>query len=663
MHTLEQAIALVTDGRDVDWPASIAAAENEVERNALRHLQTLTETFTTGTAVATSQAGETHDGRLSLGTWGHLALVAELGRGVHGVVYRAWDTHLKREVALKLLHHASPDAMLHEARRLARVSHPSMVAIHGVDQNDGRMGLWMELLQGLSLDAILARQGPFSASEAVGIGLDVCSAVAAIHAAGLVHRDIKAQNVVREPGGRIVLMDLGASDLLAPEDTQVRSLAGTPLYMAPELFSGASATVRSDVYAIGVLLYRLATAAYPIDGQTLGDIRRAHENHELVPLRDARPDLPTSFVMAVEQCLARDPLHRYASVAHLERSLARITGTTRRPSPFQRIAAAGLVILAAGLGSAGTWMLLTSWPNSVARERTPALAPDQYALFAGYEELAYERLEQQPAASANALRSAMALMRPALPGHSGEFALLYIRLAEAERRAGRLDRARSALWDANAHAASVLGETDPIRSLLALETARGFAAAGDTRGAERALDQAAATRRAGLGLPESPIEIGDHRSQGEDVGTALGLPASAFLALAAHGNHEPSSLGWQSHARFPARGIAMGTGDAAAWRVEALESMAFHYQRLPPALTARALTRGFSLFARVRPENGLATLALDCAPGGRRFDVFVRRLSADRIEVRAATGIVPRVGPELDGLSQEGPAPDACDSQ
>src|SRR6185503_16183965 len=147
--------------------------------------------------------------------WGHLEIRGEIGRGASGTVYRAWDPKLAREVALKLL---APDALessdaLAEGQLLARLNHPHIVRVFGADEHDGASGLWMELLEGETLDEMLARDGVFGPEEALLIGLDVARALSAVHAAGLLHRDVKARNVLREISGRIVLMDLGAGRL------------------------------------------------------------------------------------------------------------------------------------------------------------------------------------------------------------------------------------------------------------------------------------------------------------------------------------------------------------------------------------------------------------------------------------------------------------------
>ncbi len=199
--------------------------------------------------------------------WGQLEIQEKLGEGGFGAVYRAWDATLEREVALKLVStvRTPPSGLgsskFQEARMLARIRHPNVVIVHGVNSHAGRVGLWMEFIRGRTLEDILREQGPMSAREAAAIGLDLCQAVAAVHRAGLVHRDIKAQNVMREQGGRIVLMDFGLGQEQSPGDGEEAVVAGTPHYMAPELLEGKPAAIESDIYALGVLEYHLLSLA------------------------------------------------------------------------------------------------------------------------------------------------------------------------------------------------------------------------------------------------------------------------------------------------------------------------------------------------------------------------------------------------------------------
>ena len=231
----------------------------------------------------------------TLRTWGHLSLVERLASGASGEVYRAWDSRLQCEVALKLLHaddsadDAGSSQIVQEAKLLAQVDHPHVITVHGVDQHDGRWGLWMQLIRGTTLDQLLASHGPLSSREAALIGIDLCGALAAIHGACLVHRDVKAQNVMREDGGRIVLMDLGIGRAaVAAGPLRFDDLAGTPLYLAPELFEGASVSARTDVYGLGVLLFYLVTQQFPVTAATLDGLREAHAKGTRLRLRDVR---------------------------------------------------------------------------------------------------------------------------------------------------------------------------------------------------------------------------------------------------------------------------------------------------------------------------------------------------------------------------------------
>src|SRR4029077_12476711 len=187
-----------------------------------------------------------------------------------------------------------------------------------------RVGLWMELVRGATLEQQLTAHGAFSAREAALVGIDLCRALAAIHAAGLIHRDVKAQNVMREDGGRIVLMDLGTgreADAVGVHRA-VPDLAGTPLYLAPEIFTGAAASERTDLYSLGVLLYHLVTCSFPVRATRIEELQDGHRRGRGVRLRDARADLPTAFVQVVDRATAGDSSKRYESAGALEADLA-----------------------------------------------------------------------------------------------------------------------------------------------------------------------------------------------------------------------------------------------------------------------------------------------------------------------------------------------------
>jgi hypothetical protein len=268
------------------------------------------ETVTTPGAFRPGEPGP------ALSRWAHLDIRAEIGRGTFGRVFLAFDQTLDREVALKLI--TLPDAdpgvaatVLHEGRMLARVQHPNVVAVHGADEVGGQIGIWMELVRGRSLADVVRTDGPLGADEATLVGVSLCRALAAVHNAGLLHRDLKPGNVMRESGGRIVLMDFGAGrDLRRPIWPSDRAAAGTPVCMAPEVLVGQPATQASDIYSLASLLFFLVSGEYPVEGRTLSDIVLAHGMGRRRLLADCRPDLPERFVQVVERALSPDPRRR-----------------------------------------------------------------------------------------------------------------------------------------------------------------------------------------------------------------------------------------------------------------------------------------------------------------------------------------------------------------
>ena len=255
--TLAQAVA---DGTDVDWERATSSAETQDEVRIVHQLRVLAQVGDAARAVAAK--------------WGPLEMRGEVGGGTFGTVYRAWDTRLAREVALKLLHGEQAErhlasTIIKEGRLLAQIRHPNVVTVFGADIFDGRVGIWMEFVTGRTLKEIVQEQGPFGAHEAALIGRDLCRALAAVHKAGFVHRDIKAQNVMREAGGRTVLMDFGAGEAVAGAGETTGPLRGTPVYLAPELLDAEPPSVMTDIYSLGVLLYFLVSGTFPVVGASL----------------------------------------------------------------------------------------------------------------------------------------------------------------------------------------------------------------------------------------------------------------------------------------------------------------------------------------------------------------------------------------------------------
>ena len=327
----------VADGTAVDWDEAATQAAPE-DRGFVRQLSILAKltqihgTLSEVPGPAVAAAGtRRHLNTPAIGTWAHLTLLERLGGGAFGEVYRAWDRQLEREVALKLLRGVEgveddPETsrITREGRLLARVRHPNVITVHGVDVHEGRVGLWMELLRGQTLEQILTTRGAFGPREAALVGIDLCRALAALHTAGLLHRDVKAENIIREDGGRIVLMDLGTGREI---DTSRRrglpDFAGTPLYIAPELFDGAPASEATDVYSLGILLYHLVTGSFPVLAKTVDELKHKHRTAPSMRIRDARADLPTVFVAVIDRAVAKNPAERYLTAGALEADLLR----------------------------------------------------------------------------------------------------------------------------------------------------------------------------------------------------------------------------------------------------------------------------------------------------------------------------------------------------
>jgi serine/threonine-protein kinase len=270
------------------------------------------------------------------------------------VVYRARDTRLDREVALKLLPADSTSgetgasAIIEEGRLLAQVRHPNVVTIHGAEQIGGQIGLSMELVNGWTLEQVLEQGKRFEAPEVVEIGIQLCGAIAAVHKAGLLHRDIKTQNVMRADDGRLVLMDFGTGREVG--DGSTGGLAGTPLYLAPELLSGYEPTIRSDIYSLGVLLYHLLTGSYPVRADRLSDLRRAHERGERTDLRTARPAVRSKLARIIDRAIDPAPERRYQTVDALREDLQAQQPPSTNVRALSVLAAAAAILLIASVG-------------------------------------------------------------------------------------------------------------------------------------------------------------------------------------------------------------------------------------------------------------------------------------------------------------------------
>ncbi len=261
---------------------------------------------------------------------GRYRLDSVLGRGGMGVVYRAHDRTLDRDVALKLL--ADPGVgtagrarLLREARAAARLNHPHIVSIHDAGETDGTPFIVLELVEGRSLRE-LTGGAPLPLEVTRRIGLQLCDALAHAHAQGIVHRDLKPENVlVIEEHGEIStkLADLGVARLGPGSHlTADGVIVGTPLYLAPEQALGDPVDGRADLYALGALLYELASGRPPFTGDDPLVIVTQHIHTPAPPLRRLQPELPPAFAATVMRLLAKRPGDRFPSAEDVGRALA-----------------------------------------------------------------------------------------------------------------------------------------------------------------------------------------------------------------------------------------------------------------------------------------------------------------------------------------------------
>jgi serine/threonine-protein kinase len=263
-------------------------------------------------------------------------IVRLLGRGGMGSVYLARDLALDREVAIKVVKTDSSvpeiqDRLRREARTAARLSHPNIVPLHAFGEVEGMPYFVMGYVRGESLATRLRRDGKLSEEEARRVLADLAEALDHAHRQGVVHRDVKPDNVLLDDeSGRALLTDFGVAKALGRSETlsAVGSVVGTPSYMSPEQAAGRpDIDGRSDIYALGVMGYAMLTGRLPFEGKTAADVLTKHLTQEPPPLRSLAPAIPDSTVMAVERCLAKDPARRWPDA----RSLKLAIGVNEEP--------------------------------------------------------------------------------------------------------------------------------------------------------------------------------------------------------------------------------------------------------------------------------------------------------------------------------------------
>ena len=352
----------IADGRTPDWQSEELSSADPAVRGLISNLKAVHSIH--GLYTTRRDSRNEDAGRTPLGpgdTWGGLEIREHVGRGRFGDVYRAWDPALDREVALKLVRHRGCDdraefRVVDEGRLMARLRHPNVVTIHGAQRIDGVSGLWMEFVEGRTLACELAARGPFSAEELTRTGIELSRALAAVHRAGLVHRDVKAQNVLRDGTGRIVLGDFGTGRELDEPEEMRSGLAGTPAYLAPEIFDRRPATAQSDIYSLGALLFHLATRRFPVEGRSLREIGDAHTRGDRLSLASLRGDLPSALAAVVDTALDREASQRFTTADAMACALEGCLPRMPAPPQRRRVSWLAAAILASAIGACVGWL-------------------------------------------------------------------------------------------------------------------------------------------------------------------------------------------------------------------------------------------------------------------------------------------------------------------
>ncbi len=265
---------------------------------------------------------------------GRYLMGSRIARGGMASVYEATDTRLQRTVAVKIMHPGMGDdeefaaRFVREARAAARLSHPNVVAVYDQGNDHGTVFLAMELVPGHTLRDTIAKESPMSPAKALALLEPVLSALAAAHRAGLIHRDVKPENVLIADDGRIKVADFGLAKAVSADTQHTATsgvLIGTVSYLAPELVVSGAADARADVYAAGVVLYELLTGAKPHEGESPIQVAYKHVHHDVPPPSALVPDLPPYVDALVARATSREPSLRPADASVLLHQVHRVS--------------------------------------------------------------------------------------------------------------------------------------------------------------------------------------------------------------------------------------------------------------------------------------------------------------------------------------------------
>ncbi|MGI6597625.1 MAG: Stk1 family PASTA domain-containing Ser/Thr kinase [bacterium] len=271
-------------------------------------------------------------------------LMEKIGEGGMAVVYKTRCTFLDRWVAIKILRDQyanNPefvDRFQREARAAARLAHPNIVSIYDVGEDQGRHFIVMEYVQGENLKDYLSRRGPLTPQTVAEMGQQVAAALAHAHCRGIIHRDIKPHNLLVSPEGQVKVTDFGIARAAAASSlTETGVVLGSVHYFSPEQAQGGAVDARSDIYALGVVLYELLTGEPPFTGDSPIAIALSHLDSEPPAVAELCPHVPEDLEQAIMKAMAKDPAHRYQTAGELNRALAPAASRTRAQEEPTRV--------------------------------------------------------------------------------------------------------------------------------------------------------------------------------------------------------------------------------------------------------------------------------------------------------------------------------------
>jgi hypothetical protein len=259
---------------------------------------------------------------------GRYELEELVGSGGMSSVYRARDRLLERSVALKILHEQfgrdddSVERFRREARSVAQLTHPNIVTVIDRGAQNGRQFIVFEYVDGENLKELVEREGPLDVRTAIGLALQVARGLSFAHEQGLVHRDVKPQNVLLDADGQAKVTDFGIARSLDVDGMTITgTIMGTSNYIAPEQARGQPVDEQTDVYSLGCVLYELLAGDVPYEGDTFVAVAMRHVNDTVPSVREVRPDVPPALDDAIQRAMAKDPSERFESMAEFAAEL------------------------------------------------------------------------------------------------------------------------------------------------------------------------------------------------------------------------------------------------------------------------------------------------------------------------------------------------------